>query len=153
MANQFYPWQPVQYYYVNTVPQLPLQVAPAAKTLWFGEAPVKTPAKILKQTGTTNCCGADFVEWFPETFCSRQLREQIDTELAGHIKTANSMLLIILNNKQKADYGDLVEKHGFKKLMDGVFHPNHGNYLTLYGYERHKKDNLNDDHNRSVQSN
>ena len=149
MANTFYPWTTgsTTLFYVGDREQIQpslVQQAPAAKTLWFGEAPQTGKPKYLKQTPTTNCCGCDFIEWFPENgFCSRDLYNQMDAEISGHIKTANSMLIAILNSKQKPNYGSLLEKHGFKVLMDGVFHPNHGNYLTLYGYEKHKKDNAN----------
>lgn len=97
--------------------------------------------KHLKNIGTSNCCGANFLEWFPQPDAQGHIRKEILADVEQEIKAAiplfNSMQLVILNSKQKPFYNDMLIEAGFKEIFD-CNHPNHGNDLHLYAFRKYK---------------
>lgn len=113
-------------YPVNTVP-----VAPP-------------PIKYLKQDHSPNCCGCDFMSWFPQPDkdgkVSEKVVDAVHRELMKHKAQYNSMMLVILNNLQRPFYEQTLLWEGYKMIMGPTYHPGHGHSLYLYGYEKHPND-------------
>lgn len=105
----------------------------------FGTTAPPPKIKHLKNIGTTNCCGANFLEWFPQPDNQGHIRKEILDDVKKEIKEAvfNSMQLVILNSKQKPFYNDMLIEAGFQEVFN-CNHPGHGNDLHLYAFKRYK---------------
>ncbi len=109
--------------------------------------PAAPPAiKHLKQDHSPNCCGCDFMSWFPQPdgngFIQPKVIDQVREQLVEHKARYNSMMLVILNNLQRPFYEKMLLDEGYKVIMDKVYHPGHGHNLYLYGYEKYDSNTL-----------
>jgi hypothetical protein len=99
------------------------------------------PVKHLKQDHSPNCCGCDFMSWFPQPDAygevSKKVVDAVNNELRAHKAKYNSMMLVILNNLQRPHYEKMLLDEGYKMIMGPTYHPGHGHNLYLYGYEKH----------------
>lgn len=104
--------------------------------------PVPPPIKHLKQDHSPNCCGADFMSWFPQPDANglipNKVIDQVKEQLEEHKARYNSMMLVILNNLQRPFYERMLFDQGYKVVMDHVYHPGHGHDLILYGWQKYK---------------
>jgi hypothetical protein len=99
------------------------------------------PIKHLKQDHSPNCCGCDFMSWFPKPDIfgkiEQKVLDSVEAQLKEHKARYNSMMLVILNNLQRPFYEKMLFNHGYKVIMDHVYHPGHGHDLILYGWQKY----------------
>lgn len=105
------------------------------------------------------CCGLSFIRHFPEpklrvTYDDKGnpinrdakptipdgAREAIKRDLEILDKSRNSLQLIVITDKQKEHYGDIIKSFGYRPLMADKYHTYAGNLLTLYGKQRYITD-------------
>lgn len=116
----------------------------AYRGMIFGDTQAKTtpPPKVqlLKNSGTSNCCGANFLEFFPQDTgggISAETVKNVAAEVKEKKQFFNSMQLVILNHKQKKHYHKILIDNEFEELYT-CNHPGHGNDITLYAWRRYK---------------
>lgn len=126
--------------FTNTASTYTLHINPSASQIRTAD-PLPPPIKHLKQDHSPNCCGCDFMSWFPQPNMDgeidKKIIEQVQAQLKEHKARYNSMMLVILNNPQRPFYEKMLLDEGYKMIMGPVYHPDHKHNLYLYGYEKH----------------
>ena len=108
----------------------------------FGTRMVQAVPKVkrLCQDEFYGCCGIDILAYFPENDITdkdiKDTQVELDEQMAG--KNPNSMMLVSLLTHQRKHFDKMLKDKGFRVLMAEVYHPSHGNYITLYGWQKYK---------------
>ena len=93
----------------------------------------------MRVNGFNGCCGIRIIDGFGHTstasYNSNLGIKEIEEYIEKNKKSKDqAIVLIALNQEQIERYGKMIDRLQFKPLMKDVYHPGHGNNITLYGY-------------------
>ena len=92
-----------------------------------------------------HCCGMKIVHNFDDDYIRGEkltrydkdsLTEYLEDELLH--QTESGMMIAAINSQQREDgIAGVLKEVGFKDLTGEFFHPGHGRWISLWGYEFH----------------